>query len=504
MDKSLNALRREAKLLKKQHQAGEDAAIRRMGNDAVRPRHADFLHCIAVENGFASWPLLKLVHETRGMDRAARAARLRHALFAGQGWGVDQILAETPDLAAGDFALQVALYDLPAVQAALAKAPELAQVRGAEGPMVSLAFSQHFKGDSAREADMIAVAEALLAHGADPNDSRPVGAGNAAPLSVLYGAIGRAGNMALGQWLLDHGADPNDGESLYHATELGHHRGLDMLLAAGADPAGTNALLRALDFNDHLAVQKLLAAGADVNEFNAEEVGGEAPWTIPALHQAARRGCDQKMIDLLLDAGADPAKTYQGAGVYGFARAFGHSGLCEALEARGLAQTLSEPEVILAAAAEGPVPAGRYIDTGKLPPAYRDIFRMILPLPGRMDHLRRLVEVGIEYDRPDAEGLTPVQAAGWEGLPEVMEYILSLRPDLSHVNNYGGTLLSTIIHGAENCPQRAERDHIACLELALNTGVALPQNMVGMAGDGEVAAFLAAWAKARPGQVVPG
>lgn len=112
-------------------------------------------------------------------------------------------------------------------------------------------------------------------------------------------------------------------------------------------------------------------------------------------------------------------------------------------------------------------------------------------LPGKLDHVKRLVALCVEFDRPDAEELTPVQAADWEGPPEVMAYFLSLKPDLSHVDSYGGTLLSTIIHGSENCPQRADRDYIGCLELALEAGVALPRRVHELAGDQEVAPFLA-------------
>jgi hypothetical protein len=70
-------------------------------------------------------------------------------------------------------------------------------------------------------------------------------------------------------------------------------------------------------------------------------------------------------------------------------------------------------------------------------------------------HLARLVALGVPFDTPDGEGLTPVQIAGWEGLPDIMAYLLSLKPDLGHINGYGGTLLSTILHGSENNPNRA-------------------------------------------------
>lgn len=73
-------------------------------------------------------------------------------------------------------------------------------------------------------------------------------------------------------------------------------------------------------------------------------------------------------------------------------------------------------------------------------------------LPGKFGHLRRLIALGFDHDRPDAMGLPPVQLAGWEGLPDVMGWLLGLGVDLGRVNAYGGGLLSTVIHGSENCP----------------------------------------------------
>ena len=165
---------------------------------------------------------------------------------------------------------------------------------------------------------------------------------------------------------------------------------------------------------------------------------------------------------------------------------------------------MSETEALLAEAADGRATEGRFIDPAKLSPVYRNILREILHLPGKLPHLKALVALGLEYDRPDGMGVTPVQVAGWEGLPDIMDYFLSLSPDLGHVNNYGGTLLSTIIHGSENAPDRAARDHIGCLRLALEEGVALPRRAIAFAGEPHVAAFLADWAEAHPGQVVEG
>ncbi|MBY6115221.1 ankyrin repeat domain-containing protein [Mameliella alba] len=505
---SLDSLRFEAKRLHRAFIAREVWAVQRLqqhppkrAGDALR--RADFLHVIAQENGFASWPRLKLAAETTGLDRAARQQRLKVALYHGQNAVVETLLADTPDLADGLFGLECALYRREAVAAALARDPELATKRlGPRTPILHLAFSRWHKARPDLREDMLAVAEMLLAHGADVNDGYPFAEGDDHLLSALYGAIGHADNMTLARWLLDQGANPNDGESLYHATELGHHDGLRMLLEAGADPHGTNALLRAMDFHDHAAVVLLIEHGAKPDDFNAAEVGGEQPWVVPALHQAARRGCDRRMVEILLDAGADPARIWQEASAYGFARVHGNRAVAEAIEARGAVVPLTREETLLAGAAEGKDSSGAYIDPAILPKAYRNILREILHLPDRLPQMRRLVALGLPWDQPDSMGVTPVQAAGWEGLPEVMGFFLDQRPDLSHVNGYGGTLLSTILHGAENAPDREGRDHVGCLEMALTHGVALPRREIGFAAREDIRAFLEDWAESHPGQVV--
>ncbi len=510
MTKTIDHLRRDAESLRKAYEAREPHARQRIANypprsHGDRPGHADFLHVIARENCFESWPALQLAAELHGLGRAARQQRLKIALFHGQVHVARRILDETPDLADGQLDLEIALYDRAGVARALKADPQAAVRRlGPRTPMCHLAFSRYIQARPELADDMIAIADMLVARGASVDDSMPVSPDNDHQLSALYGAIGHAGNLVLGRWLLEHGANPNDGESLYHATELGHREGLRMLLDHGADPRGTNALLRAMDFHDVEAVRMLLEAGALADEFNGAHVGGERPWVVPALHQAARRMSDAKMIRVLLDAGADPTREFEGCTAYGYARVFGNRALAEAIEARGSVPKLTDEEKLLACAAEREDTPGQYVDPHRLPEGYRNIVRTILHLPGKLDHVKRLVAIGIEYDRPDAEGLTPVQVAGWEGLPEVMDYFLRLKPDLSHVNGYGGTLLSTIIHGSENNPARAGRDYICCLRLALEEGVALPRRAADMAGVPEIAEFLAGWAAERPGQVVEG
>jgi ankyrin repeat protein len=505
---SLDDLRRAARRLHRAYDTGQAWALQRVSQDRPRSegaalKRADFLHLIARENGFASWPALKLAAETTGLDRATGQLRLRGALFWGNAPLVRHLLTEMPDLAQDDFGLLCALYDRGAVQEALSRDPELAlRAIGPRRPILHVSFSRWIKTHPELEPDMLAVAEMLVEHGADVNDGYPAHEGDDHMLSALYGAIGHADNMALGRWLLAHGANANDGESLYHATELGHHEGLRMLLEADADPRGTNALLRAMDFNDHVAVEFMLAHGAKADDYNDEEVGGEQPWVVPALHQAARRGCDQRMVSLLLDAGADPARVYKGANAYAFSRVHGNRAVSDAMDARDAGQPLSEEEQLLALASEGPVPETASVDPARLPEAYRHLIREILHLPGRLPHIKRLVALGLPFDHPDDMGLTPLQIAGWEGLPDVMEWILTLGPDLTHVNAYGGTLISTILHGSENAPDAAMRDHPACLQLVLQTGICVQRREIAGAMREDMRATLEDWAAERPDCVV--
>jgi ankyrin repeat protein len=92
-----------------------------------------------------------------------------------------------------------------------------------------------------------------------------------------------------------------------------------------------------MDFHDIEAVKMLMEAGAEVDEFNGAHVGGERPWVVPALHQAARRLAPVAMAELLLDAGASATREFEGVTPYSMARVYGNRDLARLLEARGAA-----------------------------------------------------------------------------------------------------------------------------------------------------------------------
>ncbi|KJZ20721.1 ankyrin repeat domain-containing protein [Loktanella sp. S4079] len=494
MTDPLAGLRQQAKILQRLYQSGDANARQRIQMVRLRdePRkRADFLHVIARENGFTRWPELKASVELHGLDRVAKQQRLRSAVAHGQTNLVLQLLDETPDLAGDDLALQIALYDAEAVARVIARSPERAtkSIQGRR-PMLHLAYSRMLSVWPGKEDQMIAIADTLLRAGADVNDSYSAQRDGAETLSALYGALGFAGNMPLARWLLAHGANPDDGESLYHATELGHHDGLRLLLEYGANPVGTNALFRAMDFHDAQAIKLLLDAGAKPDD------------GMSALFHAACRQSPPAVISLLLGAGADTQTPVMGTSPYAAAKVFGNEDLAEALAQSGAATALSEVEQILSDCVNGVATKGRWIDPAQLRGAYKFLLHELVPIQGRMDHIRALVDAGMPWDVPDQQGVPPVQHAGWNGLVDVLEYFLKLGPDLSYVNGFGGTLLGTIIHGSENCPERSTRDHLGCLKIVLEHGVALPRRAIKFAGNPEVASFLGDWAEAHPGQVV--
>lgn len=495
MISDIESLRTAAKRLKKAFQGGEPNAIRRA--EAVLAsksglKHADFLHIIARENGHESWPKLKFILEAAAMSREQKEERLKNALYFGQQWVVRKLLQEDPRLADANLGLQIALYNLGAVKEALQDPAKATAKIGIRTPILHLAFSKYIHMAPEKRDDMLAIAALLLENGADPNDGYPPESSSDHKLSALYGALGHANNMALASCLLDHGASPDDNESLYHATELGHHDGLKLLIKHGVKTRGTNALPRALDFNDYEAVRLLLEHGANPNEAVKGHPSGEPIDSIPALHQAARRWCSSDIAELLLKYGADPDAVWLSHTAYAMAKIYGNDDIAQVLEKHGASTQLTASEEALAECAAGRVPS-EAIAAQILPRHDRTMMTQIAFEPSRLNHLKALIAAGFDPNATDGMKLTPLHAVGWAGLPDQVAFLLTLKPDLTHRNAYGGDALGTIIHGSEHHPEAAKRDHIACARLLLEAGAELRQEQIDGADNEEMAAFLEAW-----------
>jgi ankyrin repeat protein len=496
MPSDLDLYRKAAKALKKALAARDPQAVERLRAvlpDADAPKHADILHVIAREAGHESWPKLKFAVETGQMSREARADRLRQALYNGQSWVVGRLLRDDPQLTTGRLDLQAAVYDLPAVRKAIESSPARATAPiGGRTPLLHLAFSKYIHMAPEKRGPMLEIADLLFAHGADPNDGFPPEPGSQHRLSALYGALGHANNIALAEWLLAHGASPDDNESLYHSTEHRDHAGLKLLIRYGARTRGTNAVARALDFNDAEAVRLLLEHGADPNEAVKDHPSGEPIDTIPALHQAARRWCSAEIARLLIGHGADPAAVWNGHSAYATALIFGNEAMARQLAELGHARPLSLNESILADCAAGTF-AGARLDLASLHEQDRHLMTRIVWGPERLDHIKALIAAGLDPDHPDEMGLTPLHLAAWEGFADRVAYLITVSPDLTRRNAYGGDALSTTIHGSEFCPKADERDHIVCGQALLEAGAELRSDMIEHCGREDMALFLESW-----------
>ena len=503
MTSQLDHLRRRAKSLRRDFRSGNEAARARAAAvfpDADTLKHADALHVIAREEGFASWPRLKTALEVAAMDRAARADRLKIALYFGQGWVTDQLLETDPDLAHDNFGLELALLDRQSVADRLARDPDAAtRMIGVRSPILHLAFSQRWRDMEQGGARSVEIAGLLKDNGADVNDSYPSEPGSEHELSALYGALGHAGNLELARWLLENGADPNDNESLYHSTELGHSDGLRLLLDHGVKIEGTNALPRALDFDNLEMVTMLLKAGADPNEGVSDHPSGQPNVVIPGLHQAARRMCSPEIAQALIDHGADGSFRYDGHSAYAFARMSGNRAVADVIEATGQATELDEMERALAAIADGDVVR---LDPDRLTGRARKVVHWLLGFDGTLPHVKRLIESGYNPDWVDEQDMPAIHIAAWEGLADAVEYLLGLEPDFEHRNMYGGDILGTAIHGAEFCPARDRRDHLTCVRLILEAGSMIHRSDMEGSGVEPLTELLNEWADAHPERLV--
>ena len=220
---------------------------------------------------------------------------------------------------------------------------------------------------------------------------------------------------------------------------------------------------------------------------------------VSSFQRIRSRLCRREIVARLLEAGGNPDAVEWGHTAYALARMYGNWEAAEEMKKAGCNTDLTVEEAAISKAVAGERP--NPIDPSNLPGETQDMIRSQVHLPDALQRTRALVAVGLPFDKADPQGLTPVQIAGWEGLPDVMEFLLSLGPDLEHINGYGGDLMSTIIHGSENAPPRKARDHVACARLALEAGVLLRRTDIEFAGAPDMAAFLADWGEAYPDQL---
>ncbi len=400
-------------------------------------------------------------------DRAAAEARLCespslaaetpwHALVCGEAAGVEQALAD------GALDVRTAAGPLTAV------------------PLVYVCFSRFAQRDSPRAPALIAIAQRLLALGADPNATfeTPKYPGN--PFPCLYGATGYNDNPALGRVLIDAGAKVDDDESIYHSTEHDDLACLRMLLAPRPRIHG-NVLKHMLD-REHLeGVRLLLDAGADPGETNDRAE--------TSLHWAVWRDRSPAMVELLLSRGAPiDARRIDGRTAYAMAVLFGRDAVQDTLAAARADTSLSAVDRYLAACA-GAAAAGRPAPTDSPPPTAADAHLLPdLANANRVAGVDGLLAAGIAIDARGEHGATALHFACWSGADGLVARLVSRGADLSIADRtFKATPPGWLIHGARFCPE-ARGDYAAALRELLAAGATV--TALEPTGRGEVDALL--------------
>lgn len=305
--------------------------------------------------------------------------------------------------------------------------------------------------------DVQECARILLAAGADPN-SHTVHDGQWQQ-SALFDAVERE-DSGLVQLLISHGAVPDE-DAFYHACEQSDTSILDALYQPGFE----RLVNHKLDFEDVHGLQWFLDRGVDVD-------------SCYGLHHAISRGRSLKIIEMLIDAGADVNKPWDrwdvGRRPLALAARCGHLAAYEFLLSRGAEAALDPVDSAVLAVARGE----SVVLPKAVPPALGnpcgDDYSWILgqfALLGRTDVVRSLLDTGMAVDTRGWSNFTPLDQAAMHGRTDTVRLLLERGADLHDCafDDDGPTPLDCAIWGMQN--NRAEDgDYRATIEILVEAG----------------------------------
>jgi ankyrin repeat protein len=470
---------------------------------ALDLRLHDAQSCIARSYGFASLADLRAYVEAEAGvrdDRAALRLRWLALIYAGDLSGsvnranprvALRMLAESPDLVAGDPHAACAVGDEAALKAATATDPGWVNRPGGPlhlPPLLAVTHSSLLRVPEFRER-LHACARHLLAAGADPNQR----VGNRWPpaslhqpddnhsLSALYGAAGVNHDPVLTKLLLEAGTDPNDNESLYHSLES--VACVRALLEHGACIAGSNAMYRVLDLDNLAALELLLAQGGDANE-----PARNAPltdWGSPLLWAIYRRR-SRAHVAALLAAGASPFATKpDGTSAYSLALQFGLTEIAALLREHGASDALSVEEQFVAACAGGDEAEARRIQALRpdLPASLPEARLRCLPdmvAAGGDDGAKLMVRLGWPIAVYGGDwNASALNLAVFNGNAPLTRFRLEHGANWKEQHGFGDNACGTLSWASCNDPA-AGGDWVGCAKALLDHG--LPR-AVPVAGD---------------------
>jgi len=438
-------LRRQAKELLRAARTADPTALSRFRalpslqrtSDDDLSRSALALHdaqsVIAREHGFPSWNALLEHVEERTLDFDSAARELVEAATDGRSSRAERLLGLHARLTRATFYTALVAGDVATVESHLAKRPELVHARGGPRswePLHYVCYTSiaHSRGASAD--GLVAVAQRLLARGADPNTRFPwLHHGVNRP--VLWGATRVVQFQPLAELLLKSGADPNDGVTLTMAASAGDIATLELLHAYGASPDqpwatdGSASLYAILHWSlTDAGVRWLLEHGADPDPVFA--ANGETP-----LHVAAQKW-DVALVEQLVQRGADISRRRaDGRTPYAVAELNGNRAVADWLRGTGASAELNDVDRLVAACARGDRATAESLLAAH--PSLRDeitdahyVALHQAAEQGELAALTLLLDAGFDPNHGDAEiGKTALHSAAMAGRPDAVRLLLA-------------------------------------------------------------------------------
>jgi len=209
-------------------------------------------------------------------------------------------------------------------------------------------------------------------------------------------------------------------------------------------------LIRKHDWHDYEGVKWLLAHGADANRKRTRG------WR--AIHHAIARDNDLKIIELLLDHGADPTLAEEGASAVAMAARRGRGDLLGLFERRGAPIELRGVLNLIAACARNDAAAVRSI-AEREPEVVKEVVtqggKLLAEFAGTWNTegvgllLDLGVPVGARYEGDGyfdiAGGSTALHVAAWKGVPSTVKLLIERGAPVDAKDGKGRTPLALAV-----------------------------------------------------------
>lgn len=461
---SLERLRKEAKRWLKALRAKDDVARARLlnahPNAPNEPGLRDVQYALAREHGLTSWLALRdalVSRESAGRDRTERVATfLRNAC---PDWRVGgglrhsnaehaavRLLTRHPEIATDSIHTAVVCGDLERVEQILADEPNAASRKGgARGwePLLYLCATR-LPLAAARD-NAVAIARALLDHGADANAYYPGGDASIhyTALSIVVGegeedAARHPRYRELALLLLERGAEPYDVQLFYNTHFHGEILWLMPLLYDASVKLG-----REKDWSDP--------------EWSMIDMGGYGKGARYILGGAVRHN-NLALAEWCLTHGASPepaqpphSRVRSNRSLYEEAQARGFSEMADLLArfgAKATAPSLTPEERFAAACISMDRPQVQRELKEHREYLVSPIAMFAAVQRDRLDVVNMLLELGVSPEVEDRTKQRPLHVAVSHDAMHVAEFLLELGVEVDHrETNWGSTPLAWAVYG---------------------------------------------------------